>query len=78
MAAKQEPSGRGEVKFHGRFVLFLKLARKTLSDGTQPRVPAPCLYPCDTPALSLYMDKGDSLGVKLEKRVYIKTDSQPL
>lgn len=45
MAATQGPPGGGEAKFHGLFMLFLRLTGKTLSDVTQPHSPPHCLYP---------------------------------
>lgn len=36
VAADQESPGGGEAKFHGLFMLLLKLTRKTLSGVTQP------------------------------------------
>lgn len=66
MAATQEPPGGGEAKFHGLFMLFLRLTGKTLSDVTQPHSPPPCLYPEWYPtAFSLGARQTNSLGVKL-------------
>lgn len=49
MAANQEPLGGGEAKFHGLFMLFLKLTGKTLSDVTQPTVLHPAFTLCGAP-----------------------------
>lgn len=57
MAANQEALGRGEAKFHGLFMLFLKLTGKTLSDVTQPHGPLFCLYPVWRPT-ALRLDAG--------------------